>query len=237
MRRRTVVCAVLLLGLGIFLLGLSIVHLETLTQIGYREGAGAWKTLEVYLEKQQICRFEIVFNESEVGRSYRITISQVENGRMLMQEEGVLTGTVFPSGFQALETGYYKIDWNGLYVSRITAYGIGDLIPKDPVVIPGVFVLMAGIISFLGFEWKELFRGEKTQIFWRGLIIFGLAIFTLFSSLWWGFVLLFGVYYYPGSYVWPSRYVAPAIFGGTVFLLIGLYMMKSGVKKKAESKD
>jgi hypothetical protein len=145
--------------------------------------------------------------------------------------------TVFPSGFQVPETGHYKIDWNGLYVSRITAYRIGDLIPKDPVVIPGVLVLVIGIISFLGFEWKELFRGEKTRIFWCGLIILGLAIFTLFSSLWWGFVFLFGVYYYPGSYVSPSPYVAPAIFGGAVFLLIGLYMMKSGVRKKSENKN
>ncbi len=72
-----------------------------------------------------------------------------------------------------------------------------------------------------------MFEGEKTFIFWIGLIILGLASVVLFSILWsfavavWdGYV---GIYY---------RALVPVLFGGVVFILIGLYMMISGVRRK-----
>jgi len=73
-----------------------------------------------------------------------------------------------------------------------------------------------------------LFDGEKTVLFWVGLVILGFSsTFFLFNSLW-------------NFYTWglpPFRmltYQVPNIVMGIVFMLIGLYMMKSGVKKKEE---
>jgi len=74
-----------------------------------------------------------------------------------------------------------------------------------------------------------MFEGEKTRVFWWGLIIFGLAIVELFGVVWYTFALNYGNWYYS----W--RFVTPWIFGGVVFLLIGFYMMMSGVKKEKES--
>jgi len=76
-----------------------------------------------------------------------------------------------------------------------------------------------------------MFEGEKTRVFWWGLIIFGLAIVELFGVVWYTFALNYDYWY--SSYGW--RFVTPWIFGGVVFLLIGFYMMKSGVKKEKES--
>lgn len=222
--------------MGMILIGLAIARLETSTQIGYEENPGPWKTLKVFLEEGQLCRVEIIADESEIGRNYKITVTQVEEMRMLYEAGGPIERQVIPQRFPAETTGHYEIDWHDLNVSRITAYRVGDLIPRYPVSVAGVFVLMAGIVSFLGLERKELFRGEKTHVFWLGLIIFGLTITYLFGLLWWGFVLEVGVYYL-FSIFWPSNDIWPKIFGSGVFLLIGLYMMKSGAKKKTESQN
>jgi xanthine/uracil permease len=72
-----------------------------------------------------------------------------------------------------------------------------------------------------------MFEGEKTRVFWWGLIIFGLAIFGLFATLWYMFIFPFGYDFW--------RFFTPLIFGSIVFLLIGLYMMKSGVRKRRET--
>ncbi len=70
-----------------------------------------------------------------------------------------------------------------------------------------------------------MFDGEKTRIFWWGLMIFGTAVSALFWILW-------NVYLtYSASYRYGSdlRYSVPPLFACVVFLLIGYYMMKSGV--------
>jgi len=71
-------------------------------------------------------------------------------------------------------------------------------------------------------------RGEKTRIFWLGLVISGAAIVVLFS-VFWSMSMLYPPSY-PASYSW--RYSTPFIFAGMVFLLIGLYMMMSGLPKE-----
>jgi len=73
-----------------------------------------------------------------------------------------------------------------------------------------------------------MFKGEKTRVFWWGLVIFGVTLIGLFSFLWYYFVL---------DHIYGSdwRYYVPFIFGDVVFLLIGFYMMMSGVKKEAKS--
>lgn len=65
-----------------------------------------------------------------------------------------------------------------------------------------------------------VFEGEKSQVFWAGLFLFGGTIFGLFTTIWFALV-------YPPSWT----YVTPWAFGCLVFLGIGFYMMKTGVKK------
>jgi len=74
-----------------------------------------------------------------------------------------------------------------------------------------------------------MFEGEKTTIFWIGLIILGLASAILFSVLWYAILAA-------SFYSWSWRYLVPPIVGPGVFVLIGLYMMKSGTKKQKERK-
>jgi len=67
-----------------------------------------------------------------------------------------------------------------------------------------------------------MFGGEKTFVFWIGLIILGLASVGLFTVVW-NYTIYNSDYYLRSS--------VPLIVGGIVFILIGFYMMKSGVKK------
>ena len=74
-----------------------------------------------------------------------------------------------------------------------------------------------------------MFEGEKTPVFWIGLIILGLASVGLFSILymtavWNGYIDRWTI----------LKQAVPVIVGGIVFILIGFYMMKSGVKRKVE---
>jgi len=70
-----------------------------------------------------------------------------------------------------------------------------------------------------------LFEGDKTLVFWIGLIILGLASVGLFGIFW-------IVVIYPANRMGFLKGLVPLIVGGVVFTLIGLYMMKSGVKKE-----
>ncbi len=75
-----------------------------------------------------------------------------------------------------------------------------------------------------------MFEGEKTYVFWLGLIILGLASISLFSVVWY-FTVMGPTY--PGSdYYW--KLLTPPIVGAIIFILIGLYMMKSGAKTQIE---
>jgi len=72
-----------------------------------------------------------------------------------------------------------------------------------------------------------MFEGERTFVFWIGLIILGLASVGLFGILWmiaiWnGYIDRLGM----------LKQAVPVIVGGVVFILIGLYMMISGVRKQ-----
>jgi len=72
-----------------------------------------------------------------------------------------------------------------------------------------------------------LFEGEKTSLFWAGLNILGLASWILFASIWTIVRALLSMYFFYGD----IENNLPASVGSVVFILIGLYMMKSGVKK------
>ena len=74
-----------------------------------------------------------------------------------------------------------------------------------------------------------MFEGEKTIVFWIGLILLALASVTLFGIFWMLAVVMYSV-----NRIEFLKGLVPLIVGGVVFILIGLYMMKSGVKRKVE---
>ena len=76
-----------------------------------------------------------------------------------------------------------------------------------------------------------MFKGEKTTVFWIGLILLALASVTLFGIFWIANVLI----EYSESRMSFLKAMVPLIVGGIVFILIGLYMMKSGFKKKPQN--
>lgn len=69
-----------------------------------------------------------------------------------------------------------------------------------------------------------MLNGEKTPLFWAGLLIVSFALWVMFANLW--NELRFANW-------WDAiiHYSFPFIFGAVVFVLIGLFMMRSGVKK------
>ncbi len=84
-----------------------------------------------------------------------------------------------------------------------------------------------------------MFQGEKTNLFWAGLLLFGVSLLGFFASVW-SVVTSYLTYlsyssdpsYYNSSYpftIWMG--LVPIVVGGVIFMTIGLYMMKSGVKK------
>ncbi len=82
-----------------------------------------------------------------------------------------------------------------------------------------------------------MFEGEKNNVFWIGLLIFGLALFAFFTAIWSTISSYLTYVTYsnqPYSYNYPISMwlnVVPFIAGGAIFMTIGLYMMKNGVKK------
>jgi len=71
-----------------------------------------------------------------------------------------------------------------------------------------------------------VFEGEKTVVYWAGLIILTWGSLNLFQSLWMLIV------YENIADLW-LRTMAPNILNGVVFIALGLYMMKSGVKRNS----
>lgn len=69
-----------------------------------------------------------------------------------------------------------------------------------------------------------MFDGEKTYVFWVGLIILGLASVGLFGVIWFDLIRSF-------SFM-PIEYQVPILVGAIVFMAIGLYMMKAGVARR-----
>ena len=67
--------------------------------------------------------------------------------------------------------------------------------------------------------------GEKTFVFWIGLILFASASVVLFSIIWFNIVI---------KYQPPFELQVPFIVAAIVFILIGLYMVRSGVRTVKE---
>jgi putative Mn2+ efflux pump MntP len=71
-----------------------------------------------------------------------------------------------------------------------------------------------------------MLRGEKTSLFWAGLIILCFACVYLFGVLWSGYQRL---PYLPITVFLESL---PSIVGAIIFTVIGLFMMHSVVREK-----
>ena len=74
-----------------------------------------------------------------------------------------------------------------------------------------------------------MFNGNKQSLFWIGLIILAFASLILFAILW-QYAYAFTDRYLDISWMFKQSF--PIMVGALVFILIGLYMMKSGVKKQ-----
>ena len=72
----------------------------------------------------------------------------------------------------------------------------------------------------------SMFDGEKTLVFWFGLLVLAFASLVLFTVLWF-WVPSYS--YYSRIEAWRS--LVPIVVGAVVFILVGAYMMRSGVKK------
>ena len=82
-----------------------------------------------------------------------------------------------------------------------------------------------------------MFEGEKTNLFWVGLLVLGFSSLVLFTAIWQIIVSYVNYLSYSNHYTSTFAYgfvwsYIPIIVGGIVFILIGWYMMESGVKKE-----
>ena len=69
-----------------------------------------------------------------------------------------------------------------------------------------------------------MFVGEKTWVFWFGLIILALASVAVFAIVWYNVVII--------QHRPAVKYQVPFVVGAVVFIFIGLHMITSGVKEK-----
>jgi len=89
-----------------------------------------------------------------------------------------------------------------------------------------------------------LFEGEKTLVFWVGLLVFGYSL-AQFGAATWETIYFLIIYprVYPDSLsttmiMAQSLYLLiPLIISGIIFAVIGFYMMKKGVKPEQPSKQ
>ncbi len=80
-----------------------------------------------------------------------------------------------------------------------------------------------------------MFEGEKTALFWVGLLILSFATVGLFALIW--SLVSFNMSYPAGDLLYTFRIDIPIIFGAVVFILVGLYMMKEGAKKTSSTQQ
>ncbi|HJW98428.1 MAG TPA: hypothetical protein VJ529_04795 [Candidatus Bathyarchaeia archaeon] len=223
MKRKYAILGFMLIGLGIAFIGFSGFPLEARTQITHEEGPFDSSVLTIFLQKGQVLRVEIVVDSSDLGGHYALRVTQVENQRMLFEQGGPVNSLIVFVGFRVEETAHYEFNWFSLHVSRITAYRVDNVIPQYVVSAIGCILLTLGILACLTrFEWRKLGEATKTRIFWKGLVLFGLALISLFAVVWYTFV-------FP---LFSWQYSTPWAVGSVAFLLIGFYMMRSGIEKQ-----
>ncbi len=109
-------------------------------------------------------------------------------------------------------------------------------------------------IAIQNLRWVlTLFKGEKTNTFWIGLVVFGYCIYQFCRAIWLAFYNYYFVYAENSSFYilftelpGVADYLStldnlrlpraigagvPSVILGIIFLVIGLYIMKRGVRK------
>ncbi len=233
-KRKVIVLAILIM-VGLALIGVAdstITSDETLTQIDHMSNTAGLKSYLIFLQQGVVCRIALTVSTTEIGQSYNVSVNHIEENRSLYRSGGPIDSQVIWQGFRAYSTGHYEVYWNGLNVTQVTAYRLDTVTPlilKYAFSAAGVFVLIAGAVSFLGFERDELFHGRKTGVFWWGLVVFGLALSWLFTILWRGLVLELESY---GVLESQNVLFSLAI---PILLFIGFHMMKEGAKRESQA--
>ncbi len=69
-----------------------------------------------------------------------------------------------------------------------------------------------------------MFEGKKTVVFWIGLLVWCSASLVLYSIFW-------TLFSQPSLYSMAAMSALPVFILGILFILIGLILMKFGVKK------
>jgi len=87
-----------------------------------------------------------------------------------------------------------------------------------------------------------MFKGEKTAVFWLGLLVFGYSLVQFCSAIW---QAIYYLVIFPQVYIGtPSQSfieaqavypLIPNIISGIIFSVIGRYMMKKGIKQEQPS--
>ena len=85
-----------------------------------------------------------------------------------------------------------------------------------------------------------VFEGEKTLVFWVGLLVFGYSLSQFCAAIW---QTIYFLVVFPSEYphtsvniVYQLVYpIIPSIISAIIFAIIGLYMMKKGVKQNQPS--
>jgi len=106
--------------------------------------------------------------------------------------------------------------WIYLTTSRAPFNYRNMIYPVIPIVDCIIFLLIG----------VHMMRGDKPRVFWIGLFTLGLASAVLFSFVWSRIAMAVVITGDP-SYFWNRYYALPFTVGSAVFILIGLYMMKS----------
>jgi hypothetical protein len=133
--------------------------------------------------------------------------------------------------------GSFITIWSGVFSNEINT----ESFPRFPVMdliflsIGLIIIGLACLAFFMGAIKPEpeakivLFKGET--LFWLGLNILGSASLFLFIIIW---AFIFNYIKYAPDYNFNSSYL-PQYVGSIIFMLIGIYMMKLGIKKESNN--
>lgn len=70
-------------------------------------------------------------------------------------------------------------------------------------------------------------NGKKTMVYWIGLILLSAASVFLFGVFW-----MYMIFTRPSLHMYYLKSpLVPAIVGGVVFVFIGIFMMRAGVRR------
>jgi len=237
-KRALIASTLFIIVLGITIVGVAgslPMSVEHLTQVQHEENPGASYT--VYLNGGSVYRYDIVVtNMTRLDKHANLTVTHVENNYTYTIVGGTIREQTIEEYDVIDSTGHYEIDlhtWNVTQITVCRRTGITPNISRLDWWAVGVFTLIAGVLSFFGFELIEVFSGRKTGIFWLGLMILGFALSVIFEVLWYGIFHGLTILAVLLRLEFPIN-VAEIIIS-LILLFVGFRMMKKGVRKEGEA--